>query len=173
MEILKTKRLSCRPMCWEDFDNIVSLDTSPEVRRFFPGGVSTPEKIKKKMAANIIQIEKFGFGDFSIINEKGEFIGRAGFGILENQEVELGFKLLPEFWNKGYSTEIATALLTWGFSNIPSDFLKQNRILGFAHINHMASQRVLEKIGMTYFKTDNICNIPFKFYEKNNLGSMV
>ena len=169
-QILKSKRLFCRLMTWEDYDNHVLLDTSPEVRKYFPGGPSTPERIKEKMTANIKQIEKFGFGDYAIIDDKNDFIGRAGFGIIDNQEVELGFKLFPEFWGKGYSTEIALELLDWGFRNIPSEFLPKNRILGFAHINNKASHNVLEKIGMTYFKTEDICGLPFKFYEKKKLS---
>jgi ribosomal-protein-alanine N-acetyltransferase len=164
-KILETKRLICRAMNFEDYSDHVLLDTSPEVRRFFPGGILTSEQVKQKMIHNIQRVAMVGFGDFVVTNKEGVFMGRAGFGIDKNQEVELGYKFLPKFWEKGYATEIAFALKEWGFENIPVDFMPQNRILGFAHAEHIASQKVLEKIGMTCFKIDQYCGTIFKFYE--------
>jgi len=164
-KILETKRLICRLMTWEDCDNHILLDTSFEVRQFFPGGVLSPEQVKKKLTENLQRIETWGFGDFIITNKEEVFMGRAGFGIVENQEVELGYKFLPNFWGKGYATEIAFALKEWGTKNIPSVFMPNNRILGFAHVDNIASQKVLEKIGMICFKLDQHYNMPFKFYE--------
>ncbi len=92
-------------------------------------------------------------------------MGRAGFGVVENDEVELGYKFLPNFWGKGYATEIAFALKDWGIKNIPSQFMPKNRILGFAHLDHIASQKVLEKIGMVCLKVDQHYGQPYKFYE--------
>lgn len=164
-KILETERLVCRLMTWEDYSDHVLLDTSPEVRQFFPGGILNPEQVKQKMTANLQRIKTWGFGDFIVTNKEGVFLGRAGFGVIDNEEVELGYKFLPEFWGKGYATEMAFALKEWGIKNIPSTFLKKNRILGYAHVEHIASQKVLEKIGMICFKIDQHYNMPFKFYE--------
>ena len=164
-KILETERLICRLMTWEDYNNHVLLDTSHEVRQFFPGGILSAEQVKQKMTANLERVETWGFGDFIVTNKEGSFLGRAGFGVIENQEVELGYKFLPNFWGKGYATEIAFSLKEWGIKNISSVFLPKGRILGFAHVDNIASQKVLEKIGMICFKLDQHYNMPFKFYE--------
>jgi len=59
----------------------------------------------------------------------------------------------------------AFSLKEWGIKNIPLVFFPRERLLGFAHVDHVASQKVLEKIGMICFKIDQHYNMPFKFYE--------
>jgi RimJ/RimL family protein N-acetyltransferase len=53
--------------------------------------------------------------------------------------------MLKEHWNKGYATEASFGLLKYGFRA-----LALNKIVSSAHVENVASRRVLEKIGMTY-----------------------
>ena len=61
---------------------------------------------------------------------------------------EVACALLPEFWNKGYATEAAKALMPLYFKHVPGA-----RSSGFDHasadigLEHGASRRVLEKSG--------------------------
>jgi RimJ/RimL family protein N-acetyltransferase len=56
---------------------------------------------------------------------------------------ELGYWIGQPYWNKGYSTEAAQAVLAYGFS-----VLELNRIHGRFFKRNPASGRVMEKIGM-------------------------
>jgi [ribosomal protein S5]-alanine N-acetyltransferase len=58
---------------------------------------------------------------------------------------EIEWAISPEYWGKGYATEIGRAMLAYGFeeTSFPA-------IMGFAIPSHKASRRVKEKIGMTY-----------------------
>jgi RimJ/RimL family protein N-acetyltransferase len=58
-------------------------------------------------------------------------------------EVEVGYRLLPEAWGRGYATEGARALVAHGF-----DVLGLYRIIGLAHPDNIASQRVLHNAGL-------------------------
>ncbi len=49
------------------------------------------------------------------------------------------------FWNNGYATEAASALLTWGQAHRPHD-----SFVGFALPNNGSSRRILERIGMKF-----------------------
>ena len=60
-------------------------------------------------------------------------------------EIEIGYRLLKEHWNKGYATEASFGLLNYGFSN-----LGLRRIVSSAHVDNIASRRVMEKVGMSY-----------------------
>ena len=56
---------------------------------------------------------------------------------------EFGYWIGQPYWNKGYCTEAARAVLTYGFS-----ILGLNRIHGRFLKRNPASGRVMEKIGM-------------------------
>jgi len=56
---------------------------------------------------------------------------------------ELGFVLHPAFWGKGFATEAAKVLVTYGMSD-----LKLTHIWATCDARNLASVGVLEKIGM-------------------------
>jgi RimJ/RimL family protein N-acetyltransferase len=58
---------------------------------------------------------------------------------------EVGYVLLPEYWNSGYATEILRALLGFGF-----DRLSLHRVYGKCDELNLASARVMEKCGLVY-----------------------
>lgn len=80
------------------------------------------------------------------IREKGSTkqIGATGLKVdHDNNKAELGYWMSQEFWNKGYVTEAAKALVDFGFTQ-----LKLKRIFATHFDYNPASGRVLEKIGM-------------------------
>ncbi len=159
---LESKRLSFRPIETNDLDHIYSLDSDPEVRSFFPSGILTKEQVLEKIHKNKTLFETHGFGDFILVSKTNEFVGRAGFGITSDNQVEIGYLFLKKFWGLGYATEATSALLKWGFENLPN-----NRFIAFAPLNHTGSHSVMIKCGMKYFKTDNYQGVSCKFYEIN------
>ncbi len=70
----------------------------------------------------------------------------------EEQMVDLGFRFFKVYWGKGFATEAAKSCLDYGFSQ-----LKLQTIVGRALIENIASIKVLEKIGMKYWK-ETICH---------------
>jgi RimJ/RimL family protein N-acetyltransferase len=74
----------------------------------------------------------------------GRFVGWFSLNYVpKTVEVELGYRLLPDSWGKGYATEGAAALVRYGFGE-----LGLHRIIGVTHPDNAASQRVLQKAGM-------------------------
>jgi RimJ/RimL family protein N-acetyltransferase len=57
--------------------------------------------------------------------------------------VEIGWRILPEYWNKGYATEAAEKALWFGHH-----ILKLPEIVSFTAVGNVKSQRIMEKIGM-------------------------
>lgn len=66
--------------------------------------------------------------------------------------VDLGFRFFQIYWGNGIATEAAKACLDYGFSE-----LQLETIIGRALIENIASIKVLEKIGMKYWK-ETICH---------------
>ncbi|MBX3580593.1 MAG: GNAT family N-acetyltransferase [Rhizobiaceae bacterium] len=79
----------------------------------------------------------------------GECIGFIGLHALEVPEIapkgsfEIGWRLAPEYWGKGYATEGAGALLAFGFT-----VMHLNEILSFAVQGNLRSTAVMERLGM-------------------------
>ena len=73
------------------------------------------------------------------------FIGTISLEKLDrkHEKGELGYWLGKLYWNQGYATEAARAVVAYGF-----EVLKLNRIYAYYYTRNPASARVLEKIGM-------------------------
>jgi len=63
----------------------------------------------------------------------------------KNESGELGYWIGKTYWNRGYCTEAAKAVVTYSF-----EVLKLNRIHAKHFKRNAASGRVLQKIGMRY-----------------------
>ena len=158
---LKSNRIGFRALEENDLQDLVKLDTDPEVRAFFPGGVSTPGQLREKIAKSRASFLENGFGEFSMIELKtGRFMGRAGFAGLEDGEIEVGYVLLEEYWGQGLASEALGALLDWAGKSLSAP-----RILAYAPVGHKASLGVMRKAGMRYLKTELARGVNCEFHE--------
>jgi RimJ/RimL family protein N-acetyltransferase len=133
----------------------------PEVRAYFPGGVATPDQIRKRISKNRASYKQDGFGDLAVIEIKtGKFAGRAGFGLIDGGEIEVGFVFLKEYWGRGFAQETLRALLAWAKQSLCAQ-----RIVAYTPTQHEASINVMKKCGMQHFKTDIIRDVRCVFYE--------
>ena len=69
----------------------------------------------------------------------------------ELDEYDIGFRFMKKHWNKGYATEAALACIEIGFNKF-----QMKSIVGRAMKENIASIKVLQKIGLTYYQ-DRIC----------------
>ena len=81
----------------------------------------------------------------------------------ELDEIDLGYRLKRSAWGKGFATEAAKHTLSYAFNN-----LNLNVITGRAHIDNIASIKVLEKIGMQYISEGIVDDCPVKTYKASN-----
>ena len=91
--------------------------------------------------------DKFRHGEiiFAVTLRDGRLIGSIGLVVDRPNEIaELGFWIGKPYWNSGYCTEAATAMLRYGFGE-----LGLNRIHCFHFSRNTASGRVIQKLGMT------------------------
>ena len=74
----------------------------------------------------------------------GELIGLCGLDARPDG-AELGYWLGVAFWNHGYGTEAARAVIDYGFTKLGHDVLQSG-----ARVSNPASRRVLEKCGFQW-----------------------
>ena len=158
MLTINTKRLILRPMEIKDFEGIYKLDSDPKVMKYLGGcKIKGKEEAKKVISLVQKQYAEVGVGRWTVIERKsGAFVGWSGLKYYTNEVCglknfyEIGYRLLPAFWGKGYATESAQASLKYGFKTLGCKVL-----YSMADIENTASLKVLDKLN---FKTIGILN---------------
>lgn len=149
--ILETERLILREWTLEDAPAAFAIYGDPEVMRYI-GATGSPDANVEQTRAGLERAiarypERPGFGFWAAVERTGGAI--VGAGLLKHldggPEVEVGYHFARRVWGQGYATELARALVAYGF-----DRLELNRIVGVAYPANRASCRVLEKAGLTY-----------------------
>jgi RimJ/RimL family protein N-acetyltransferase len=147
---LDTERLILRRFTEADVENLVELDSDPEVMRYLNGGMATPREVVEQsiLPRFLSYYERYGsFGVWAAVEKSsGEFIGWFGFRPHDESrcdEVELGYRLRRLAWGQGYATEGARALIHKGFTE-----LGVQRVTANTYEHNTSSRRVMEKAGM-------------------------
>jgi RimJ/RimL family protein N-acetyltransferase len=149
MNPIRTERLILRNWRDEDRPLFHRINSDERVMEFFPFRRSRAEA-DAKLDAFRAEIEHDGFGwTAAEVAQTGECIGFVGLHGAENKPVpnagavEIGWRLAPEYWGKGYVSEAARAWLAFGFETVNLD-----EIVSFAVWNNTRSTAVMERIGM-------------------------
>jgi [ribosomal protein S5]-alanine N-acetyltransferase len=148
--ILQSSRLYFRQFTVEDAPLILALNT-PNVLKYIHERIPDGIEDAKQIIQNIIipQYELYNLGRFAVhVKEDDRFIGWCGLKYLkEENEIDLGYRFMENEWGKGFATESAKTILNLGFVE-----RKLKTIIGRAHIDNIASQKVLQKLGLQYEK---------------------
>lgn len=148
--VLETERLILRKFALTDAESMWVLNKDSEVLRYTGDVPFSSIQNAHSFLKNYTAYTLTGHGRWAVINKtSNEFIGWCGLKLNEENLVDIGFRFFRKEWNKGYATEAAKACLTYGF-----EVLKMKQIIARANTQNLASIRVLEKIGMDYWKTD-------------------
>ncbi len=167
--ILQTRRLTLRQFTLDDVSLIQQLNSDPEVLKYLHEPALQTEADALAVLKNIILPQyNYKLGRWAMhVKENNEFIGWCGLKYRpEIDEVNLGYRLKQTSWGNGYATEAARHTLQYAFQT-----LQLQKIIGRAHIENIASIKVLEKIGMIFEKEEEIDNCPVKTYVAYNCKS--
>lgn len=146
--IIETPRLILRQFTEADAALIYELNTSPGILQYVQeASLENIEQARDVLVNIILPQYQDKLGRWAIhLKLNNEFIGWCGLKRLpETTDIDLGYRLKPTHWGKGYATEAAKQTLSYGLNE-----LKIKEIFGKAYINNIASQNVLKKIGMQY-----------------------
>lgn len=143
-----TERLILRHWQDSDLDAFHRLNSDERIMHFFPFRRDRNEASEVLIRFRTT-IARDGFGWAAVtLRDSGEVIGFAGLARVNfetefNPAIEIGWRLMPEHWGKGYASEAARSLLSHGFSDLGLD-----RIVAFAVPANTASTAVMQRIGM-------------------------
>jgi ribosomal-protein-alanine N-acetyltransferase len=147
---LRTDRLSLRQWRESDLGPFAGLNADPEAMRHFPRPLTRTESDALAQRERALIAER-GFGLWAVeLVSTGAFLGFVGlaeprFEAHFTPAVEVGWRLLPEHWGRGYATEGARAALAIGFDELGLD-----EIVSMTSVANSRSRRVMERLGMTH-----------------------
>jgi RimJ/RimL family protein N-acetyltransferase len=143
---LSTERLALRRFSRDDLSWLAALFADADVTRYL-GGVKDPARAAEFLDTRILRYydEHPGLGIWMTVEHATA--APVGFHLLNHIRgesiVQIGFALAKAAWGKGYATEMASAILRYGFRD-----LHLPRIAGMADLGNLSSQNVLLKIGL-------------------------
>src|SRR5258707_783452 len=153
--ILETSRLILRPWRETDHEAFARMNADPQVMEFFPARLT-----RSQSDALVTRIEahfrKHGFGLFAAESRQDEtFAGFIGVSVPSFRArftpcIEIGWRLLPEFWGQGLAPEGAREVAKYAF-----EFLQIKELVSFTVPENLRSRRVMEKLGMTHDSADD------------------
>lgn len=170
----ETDRLILREVLDSDLEGFYRLDADPEVHRYL-GNKPIRSRKEAQHAIDIIrsQYTERGIGRFAVVEKaSGDFIGWSGlkFNTGDKETIgdkrdfyDVGYRLIPRYWNKGYATESSLATLNFGFND-----LQLKTIVGAAETDNIASNKVLKKIGLHFKEEFPYEGILVNWYELKN-----
>lgn len=161
---IETNRLILREFIDDDVEGLFELDSNPIVHKYLG---NKPVKDKTESFKYIqdckLKYPKHGMCRLAVIEkESNAFIGWSGLRFIDDYTFngytnfyDVGYRLIPNFWGKGYATESGIAAVKYGFET-----LKLNTIYGITELKNEASHKALLKIGLDYiedfkYKKDN------------------
>ena len=144
----ESERLSLRPFVHQDAVPLHQILSVDGVLRYYPS--SDPpdlERVERLVSRQIEHWEEHGYGWWAVDHKANmDLIGWSGLQYLpETDEIEIGYLLARPYWGQGLATEGARVGMKFGF-----DQLKIPTIIGIVHPENIASQRLLEKIGLVF-----------------------
>ncbi|NND51352.1 MAG: GNAT family N-acetyltransferase [Flavobacteriaceae bacterium] len=148
--MIETERLLLREINLDDKEALFKLHSNPAVQKYTGEPVvKSIQEMEQAILTRNPDYKKYGFGRWAtILKSEKQLVGWAGLAYLpEFDEIDLGYRFMPEYWGLGIATEASRAILNYGF-----DSLKLDKIIAIAMKENKASIRVMEKVGMEFYK---------------------
>ena len=164
---LETPRLVLRRWRAADVVPLAAINADPEVMRWIgTGQVRDLSQTQAAVEALEREWDRIGIGLFAVeVRATGALAGLTGLAVPHflpeiMPAVEIAWRLGKPFWGDGIATEAARAALEFGLAG-------RDRIVAIVQIGNVASERVMQKIGMSLERetVDPTSGRPVRVYE--------
>ena len=149
---IETERLILREFAIEDWTAVLSYQRDPRYNRFYPDRwTSRTDAEVREFVNGLVDRQRdkprrvFQLA-ITLPDENGRLIGNCGVRRKHDTELDadIGYELDPEYWGRGYATEAARALVSFGFGT-----LGVHRLSARCIADNLGSVSILKKVGMT------------------------
>jgi RimJ/RimL family protein N-acetyltransferase len=157
-----TERLHLRPLSMSDADALYPLHQDPVMQRYLGDGqVYDRDQSRTWLEWHVALWEQEGYSFFAVeLRPEGQFIGWLGLNkVLDDPELngtpEIGWFIDRHYWGRGLASEGAREALRFGFDDLAFD-----RVIARYNTDNRASGRVMEKIGMQWWREIPHAEVP-------------
>jgi RimJ/RimL family protein N-acetyltransferase len=164
LEGLETERLIFNALTLDDVDSLIPFFLNEKAMEFLsPVTLPVEKHVEKWVSRQLERYDNDGYGLTKLISkETGELVGLCGLlyqVVDDEEELEIGYRLMPGHWGLGYATEAAVACRDYALAlnAAPS-------IISIIHVDNTASQRVAARNGMIPGKQTKFHGHPVVIY---------
>lgn len=149
MTEISTERLTLRRYRESDYDDLLKLQSNPEVARFLLYDARSPEQVREGLAKRLADVAMDTDGQaltFAVVlTETGQHLGEVTLFVYsaEHRSGEIGYVFHPESAGHGYASEATKELLRLGFEHYG-----WHRLIARLDARNTASYKLLERLGL-------------------------
>ena len=143
---IESDRLYLRHIELSDASVEWQIQKDPRVT-LFDGYAPITDRVKFIQKLTYMSIDNCTFG--IVIKGQKEIIGHVSIrpNFRYDNAAEIGYAIHPDYWNKGYATEVCSALIEFCFNE-----LKVDTVVASHFESNDASSRVMDKVGMEFIE---------------------
>lgn len=160
---ITTERLHLVPFAPEHAEALYAMNSDPDVMRYL-SATQTRDETDQSIARVQDRWERLGYGWWTIfLKETDTVVGSACLQNLAHNEdapLEIGWRLMTAHHGKGYATEAGQAAMDFGFEQVGVDY-----VCAVARPENTASQKVMQRLGMTHVGLQTHYDMPCVVYE--------
>jgi RimJ/RimL family protein N-acetyltransferase len=146
--MIRTARLHLRDFSSSDYDDVHAYASDPMVTRYTSFGPNDREDTESFLAvasSEAVTDPRTSFSFAVIHSDTARLIGSGGIVMSDptGPQLTFGYVLHRDWWQQGFGTELAAALLRFGFEE-----LEAHRMWAHVFVGNTVSARILENLGL-------------------------
>lgn len=159
---LISERLIYKKATESDRSNYLSWYTNETVMKFITGKALTEEEANARFEKAIKTNQKYPEVGFYSVKRKEDntFIGLVKLVYYKDNQAEIGYGLMPEYWGNKYASEILKY-----FVNYSKRISKINELIAIVDPYNNASKKVLSDQSFKFYKKGFKDNRPTEYYK--------
>jgi [ribosomal protein S5]-alanine N-acetyltransferase len=161
--ILETDRLIVRKFIEDDLEAFSLIMANPLVMRFSIKGPLSKDQTKEMLKHITGNYDNVGYGLYAVVDKAEHsllgYVGLMRQNIDYEEKTELGYRIDPKYWGKGFATEASLAICQYAF-----DQLGIKELISIIDPQNIRSIEVAKRVGMHFWKNAIFHNIPVHVY---------
>ncbi|GAA3011486.1 GNAT family N-acetyltransferase [Actinokineospora diospyrosa] len=161
MPVIRTERLSLRPVTAADLATVLAVQGDPAAARFRPSGPADAAECARDLRAWTAHWDEHGFG-YWVVEHGGEPVGLGGVQHSEfdgARYLNLYYRFRPPVWGKGFAPEMARAAV-----DLAAARAAHLPVWIVTTVDNEPARRVADKLGFREFRQAEYHGALSRFY---------